>query len=343
MIEKITEGYRERLEAEAYQWVATMSSDRITDQEQADFANWLHSDPLCREIYAEIEAIWNMIPQLKETDWRLSTQLEGSEGYSGFEASKKRYWPMALAASVLLTTVLLLALAFKPSGYSEGHLVTDIGEVRIYTLADGSEVTLGAKSSLEVNYNEHQRALSLESGEAFFSVVKDASRPFVVSVDGKEVKAVGTQFEVWVSDNDLQVSVLEGVVEVTEQVPDIGDLTDTSGAMLKKVLLSANQKLSVNKNQLRMPQPKNMQEEVPGAWRDGRLMYESATLSEVIADANRYFDSSISIEGDDLQQLPVSAAFRTDQIEGMIEQLALSLSIQVRYLDDGRMILYPGS
>ena len=48
------------------------------------------------------------------------------------------------------------------------------------TLADGSQVTLNTGTQLRVSITEHERRAELASGEAYFEIAKDPSRPFVV-------------------------------------------------------------------------------------------------------------------------------------------------------------------
>ena len=91
---------------------------------------------------------------------------------------------------------------------------TAIAEHRDIVLTDGSRVSIGAKSSLSVNFSSEKRIVVLEAGEALFEVAHDAERPFVVLAGASTITAVGTAFNVRREGNRVVVTVTEGTVEV---------------------------------------------------------------------------------------------------------------------------------
>ena len=74
-------------------------------------------------------------------------------------------------------------------------------------------------------------------------------------------------------------------------------------------------------------------------WRKGRLIYENASLSEVISDADRYFPGNIILDTEDLHDLPVTAAFRTDQIQEMMDTISIVLPVTARTLSNGDIVI----
>ncbi len=91
---------------------------------------------------------------------------------------------------------------------------TRTGTNRDATLPDGSQVTIAGGSRLAARYSEKERGLSLERGEAFFRVKKDARRPFVVHALDATITAVGTAFNVRAEEGAVRVAVTEGAVSV---------------------------------------------------------------------------------------------------------------------------------
>src|SRR5205823_2531257 len=85
---------------------------------------------------------------------------------------------------------------------------------RSIALPDGSLIELNARSSVRVRFTSNERAVELFEGQALFRVAKDPARPFIVSSDGKRVRAVGTQFDVYRKKASTTVTVLEGRVTV---------------------------------------------------------------------------------------------------------------------------------
>src|SRR5690606_19734450 len=84
-------------------------------------------------------------------------------------------------------------------------------------LSDGSLVYLNSASEVLVAFNEHERRIILETGEAHFEVVPDASRPFIVTAGSVSVRAVGTAFNVKLAAESIDVLVVEGKVELSRQ------------------------------------------------------------------------------------------------------------------------------
>ncbi|MGH7956227.1 MAG: FecR family protein [Opitutaceae bacterium] len=82
------------------------------------------------------------------------------------------------------------------------------------TLADGSVVELNAGADILVDFSPARRSVRLVRSEAHFAVATDATRPFVVSAGGVEVRAVGTEFAVRFGSQEIAVLVTEGQVAV---------------------------------------------------------------------------------------------------------------------------------
>lgn len=82
----------------------------------------------------------------------------------------------------------------------------------IVELPDGSIAYLNNNSSIEYKKNFDKRIVR-QNGEVFYEVTKGAS-PFIVKTDAGEIQVLGTKFNVKLSNNELEVEVEEGVVEL---------------------------------------------------------------------------------------------------------------------------------
>jgi transmembrane sensor len=118
---------------------------------------------------------------------------------------------IVLAASFILVTLLAGTWFYLQRGT---YYTTVIGEQRSVRLEDGSTVDLNSLSKVRVRFSEHRRDVELLEGQALFHVAKDAWRPFVVAIGNTQVRAVGTQFDVYRKNSGTVVTVLEGRVAV---------------------------------------------------------------------------------------------------------------------------------
>jgi len=89
---------------------------------------------------------------------------------------------------------------------------TQVGEIRSAKLADGSLALLNSDSAISVEYKPNARRITLERGEAIFTVAPDVKRPFIVRVDSGVAIAVGTRFDLLARRYDAELVVLEGRV-----------------------------------------------------------------------------------------------------------------------------------
>ena len=208
---------------------------RVADaDERAQFAAWCAEDPRHAAAYRRFESIWQeaatleelkplaALPPARDPWWhRVRVEPGGSPAALGCECGSRGGDHCG-----------------RCSGICSRRCITrpGIAEVREIHLSDGSEVTLGARSSLEVAFRLHERRVALTSGLAFFSVSKNPSRPFIVLVGDKEVRVVGTKFEVRRDPAGMRVSVVEGTVEVM-QVPERA--SETSREAPRTVRLAA--------------------------------------------------------------------------------------------------------
>lgn len=86
------------------------------------------------------------------------------------------------------------------------------GEYKI-VLADGSRVWINSQSVLEfpARFTENERRVRLK-GEAYFDIIKDEHKPFIVEVGDKEVRVLGTQFNISDYEGSFVATLVSGKV-----------------------------------------------------------------------------------------------------------------------------------
>ena len=356
----------EKIKVAARDWLLRLSLGSPTEDERARFAAWCAEDSRHAAAYRRFESIWQDAATLGELKQLATLPPPRDPWWRRVRASLVVH-PLRWAASASLT-IAIVGIGFwfllTPAYYATG-----IAEVRDIHLTDGSEITLGARSSLEVAFRRHERRAVLTSGVAFFSVAKDPSRPFIVLVGDKEVRDVGTQFEIRRDLVSMRVSVVEGTVEVM-QVPDrpgaasseaprtvrlaarvaqpastsipnsapIPPTLLTSTESLNERILTAGQQVTTAFASA-IPDPHVMPPVDPAAWRHGRLVYVDTPLRDIIADANRYSREPIEIADERVANIRVSVTCPSDRIDETVSVLARSLSLKVERREAGGIVL----
>jgi transmembrane sensor len=358
----------EEIKAAARDWLLRLSLESPTELERAQCAAWCAEDPRHAAAYRRFESIWQDAAKLEELKPLATLPLARDPWWQRVRASLVVH-PLRWAASASLTAAITgigLWFLLTPAYYATG-----IAEVRDIHLSDGSEVTLGARSSLAVAFRLHERRVALTSGIAFFSVTKNSSRPFIVLVGDKEVRVVGTQFEIRRDPAGMRVSVVQGTVEVMQvperaretareaphtvrlaaRVTQPATATIPNGAPIAPTLLtpteSPEERILTAGQQVTtalagvIPDPQVMPRGEPAAWRYGRQVYVDTPLRDIIADANRYSREPIEIADEGVANVRVSVTYPSDRIEEMVSALSRSLSLKVERREAGGIVLKP--
>lgn len=225
------------------------------------------------------------------------------------------------AAAVLLLplagaglTYLVLTKDFPAGGAREAsrqlvEVVVPEGEIRKISLPDSSHVWLNSGSALLYagDFSGKERRLFL-SGEARFEVAKDKSRPFIVKTQYMEVRALGTIFNVnsYEGTKQTNVTLEEGLVRV--------DLREQEQSAR---LVHPDEQL-IYDHRRRLLITRRVDAAQLGRWREGYLVFEEASLDEIIHavenrfnitveyDPRRYEDGSFSVKfspGEGVEQI----------------------------------------
>jgi transmembrane sensor len=262
----------------------------------------------------------------------------GRDGYqASHRAARLRRWTWLAVASLVAATLGLLTMNrhFSPQrpqsnmftalhGPDSDLFMTKSGEQMEITLADGSRVWLGPKSTLQVGYTKERRAIQLQTGEAFFSVRKNSSRPFVVRSAGGDITAVGTAFNVRAVTDHVTVTVSEGVVSVAP-----GD--QLAVAQPEAVRVASGQQLTFTAKEP-VKALAIVQSATPGErarWRDGVLVYRDEPLRDVVMDVARYTTRQLEISGDAIGELRYSGVVYKNAVDEWTAALPESFPVKV--------------
>ncbi|MEM6544334.1 MAG: FecR domain-containing protein [Pseudomonadota bacterium] len=321
---------------EATEWFFRCSIDDCDAEDKRQLEQWLQGDEAHQAAYELVDLNWQKLAQLPRSqcsaDW-FDPQNKTSSSHSATSEPgptqwwlRPWFWGGATAASVVLAAVLTMGKVSDSTTFT-GYTTT-FAETAEVTLDDGTVITLGAETELEVSYTDVSRAVTLTRGEAFFDVVANPERPFRVSSADLSITVVGTAFEVSRADSSLDVAVAEGVVSIAGGGKSRGKngLNLSEGQRVKAVkgVLSSVETISVDSI---------------GAWRGGVLEYVSAPLSEIISDADRYYSGDLKLMDTSLAEVSISLILDAGDIDGLLNALEAALPIRVSRLDDGTILI----
>lgn len=290
--------------AEAAAWVARLQGpERDAAAEQA-FRRWIEADPTHVAAFDRATQVWEGIGG-------------AAAGMSvGPGARARQAGRMRVAASVAAALVVAGAggwLAMRPPTYE-----TQVGEQRSVRLEDGSLLALNTGTKVVVRYSKGRRDLELVRGEAQFDVARNPDRPFIVTAEGQQVRALGTSFVVRDEGATVSVTLLEGKVTVAPAA--------RAAAPARTVALSPGQRLTIGSaTPAKVDRPAL---QAVTAWRSGEILLDDTPLAAAIAEMNRYSDKPLEIEGD-AADLRVTGIFRSGESQAFARTLAAQYGLVV--------------
>ncbi len=236
-----------------------------------------------------------------------------------------RYSRSAAAILILpvlfLTTFLYIELDNKNNQPKQQlHVTSAYGTVTKTVLSDGTEVWLNSGSMLSYpqTFTKGERNVML-TGEAYFKVSSDKSNRFnVIISDELIVSAYGTEFNInsYKEDNTIDVTLIEGNIQVSK--------TDKTGS--KDII--PGQHITYNKNSKLMAMA-DVNLSVKTGWKDGKMIFRRANMTEVVQRLSRHFNVDIRLEGKELYDYEYSATFTTETLNEIL--LLLEKTAPIKY------------
>lgn len=301
------------IDHEAFAWVVRQRTRGLDDAGTARFDAWFEADPRHRGAYARALAIHNAIHLASGEPAFRARPLDAGQGDA--RTSRRNLVLGGLAAGLAL-----VAGRFAYSALSgDTVLTTAKGEFRRVPLRDKSIANINSGSRIEVAFTEKQRTINLRKGEAWFEVAKDTSKPFIVEAGDARIRAVGTAFSVRRLADGSEVLVTEGTVEVWSQDGSAGRRRVTAGE--HAFLAHDARAIPVTR------QPEEVSRKL--AWREGKLVLASQTLSEAVADFNRYSPQTIVIVDPALRDKRLVGQYQLDAPELFAKDVSMVLDVPV--------------
>jgi transmembrane sensor len=244
------------------------------------------------------EPIALSLAKLSPTDHNRAT-LVLSDGRT-VELSEQANQKLSEVAGTSITNKNKELLSYKADGAASGaqvfnKLIIPRGAEYKLALADGTTVMINSASVLRfpVNINAaNSREVYLEKGEAYFQVAKNPNKPFIVHANGMDVKVLGTTFNVNTYTKTTRTTLVEGKVEA-------------KSANNQTTLLAPNQQAMFNQ-QNNVLSRADVDVTPFVAWANGKIVFEEATLDEVMDQLSLWYDYDVEFQSDKIKQVHFS-------------------------------------
>ncbi|MDR2969609.1 MAG: DUF4974 domain-containing protein [Tannerellaceae bacterium] len=272
----LSERFPAETEERVQKWI--IKNGKTKDKEQASLEYWDELD---------VAADSATYPALDRVNKRI--------GYDKQTLTIPLYRKLSRIAAVLIPLFILAGgyLYYQSTRNDLIEVSVAYGEQKHLFLPDSSEIWVNAGSTIKYpkKFTDKQRLVQLD-GEAYFSVRREESNPFIVSTEKLSVKVLGTKFNVkaYTGDEKITTTLTSGKVEV-----------NTNNALH---ILNPNEQLTFNRNTSAIHIEEIPSEETD-SWLSGRLIFNNASLTEIVQTLERRFDISIT----DHTAIPASKLF----------------------------------
>jgi len=299
---------RQTLEAAAT-WYVQLNESVVDEACTQAWQQWLGADPLHAEAWARVEAFqrqWATVPV--------------HAARSSLDAAQTQRREVLKILSVLLAVGGGTWMVSTPlSNYGLlAQQSTGARERRSLRLEDGSQVELNANTALDVSFDGQLRLVRLYRGEILVQTARDpGQRPFVVETMNGRIHALGTRFNVRQMADLTRVGVLQSAVEIRPRRHP-----------RRVVRLDAGQQAAFD---LDRTDPAHALPADSTAWVQGMLSVNEWHLGDFVEELGRYRPGVLRC-AEAVRDLSISGAFRIDDTDAVLENLARTLPVKVRYL-----------
>ncbi|EJM71213.1 FecR family protein [Pseudomonas sp. GM55] len=308
----------------AAHWCMRLHANDCTEQERQAFEQWRDAHPLHAIEYEAMLEIWDVAGDLPRPAPAPVVPLARARPQAAWRT-------MGIAAAVCALALPLAALGgwhlgWLPNSYQHFESTDN---VRTVTLNDGSQVELNLGSELTYSNYKDQRQVTLNKGEAFFSVSHDTRHPLIVKAAEGRIRVTGTQFNVWMYEDQVKVNLIEGSVLVSSNDDLPGDGLRLGPAM----------QASYRRGDFTPRISDTYDNDSSLAWRQGKLVLDDLALADALPLINRYLDKPLKVADSSTGSIHIGGIYNIKEINGLVKSLPRVLPVYLTRNDNGNLVV----
>lgn len=194
-----------------------------------------------------------------------------------------------------------------------------------FNLPDGTEVYLNSGSSISypLPYDGDKRRVEL-NGEAYFKVVHNPKKPFIVAVcdNIQELEVLGTEFNLQAYENEsiIKTTLVKGSVSLL--------LKNSKGERYEQILRASEKAVyDITTGEVSVS---IVDTEYETAWKEGKLMFKNDPMPEILKKLSSFYDVEFEIRDKIVETYRFTGTFEKRQLFQILNYLKLSSNIDFR-------------
>lgn len=305
--------------------------------EQA-FQSWLQASAEHRREYERLELVWEDMAALPRPDSARVHSQPASHTQNPSRSrpqSPPRAWsaptrrPAFLRWGGALAAMLLIAAAayqYVPISYES--VANASTQTRNLDLPDGTRLHANVGTRVTVRYTMAERHIRVEGGEVYIDAAPDR-RPLIVAAGDAELRDIGTEFNVLLLPDVLQVGVRSGEVRL-----------DAQGANAPAAqTLQAGDTVLLSRADARLLRRQQVPASEIGAWQGGVAVMHDATLQQLAGYLALYRDTPLRFADERARGLRLSGTLDLRQPDAVLDMLPGLLPVTVNRRPDGTAVI----
>ncbi len=303
-------------------------ANQLKSDEHKQVEAWIEASAENKAEFARIQKIWENHGHVANT-----FQPDEPQAWTNIQARIDSHpsllswnWVVKVAAVMLLA----LGLSYYFLGNESGRLAASkqvefVAESSIekIELPDGSIIHLnqGSKVSFDPEFAGKDRIVSLV-GEAFFDVARDEKRPFIIDTESTRTEVLGTSFVIKEDGNKTMLTVVSGKVRFA------------AGPTEGKIFLKGDRGLFENGQ---ISKTRNLDINFM-SWQTGQIVFKNSPLPQVIADLERHYQVSFTLEAK--SSLKLTSKFDNQPLSEVISIISATLDVKIAEEGEGQYIIF---
>ncbi|MEY4930608.1 MAG: hypothetical protein RI909_1332 [Bacteroidota bacterium] len=233
------------------------------------------------------------------------------------------FTPLRVAATVFLVIALSVVIYQKTAPPVQTLAVVSETSTRQDTLPDGSTAFLNKKTELNFEYNPREKSRKVKlKGEAYFTVKHEEEKPFIIEADEILVRDIGTEFNLkaYPDKDTIEIVVTHGEVQFYTK--------DDPGLNLKAGEKAIYSKRTKEFYRIEKPDTNTL------AYKTKVFSFNNTDLRSVVTLLNEVYNSKISLANESLYACRLTANFKEDNPEIIVEVIAETMGLELTKKDD---------
>ena len=301
-------------------------------KESSFVLEWIDLSDENKQRYQQLQRVWaaiekpkDVIPASVNVDvaWnRLKSRMDQYKDIEDKLEKKQRsisFYLMRVAAVLVFGLLIYIVYNYQARQLMQVQIASSDSTLTNNQLPDGSSISLNKNTSIEYSkdFAEKERKVKM-TGEAFFDVEPDSTKPFIIEAQDAIITVLGTAFNVKALSEDEAVEVLvqEGLVELANQ----------DKSQVTKLRIGEKGIYIKETNQVK----KETEVDVESLyWLNKTLLFRDTKLSMVFEILERLYEVSIQIDNDKILECTLTAKFSNESIDNILDHISTIFDLEI--------------